>query len=376
MMRDPLHELDHIDVPDLMPEVLRRGPKPAPPEPTRRRVVAIAAALLLAAAAMLLVARAFPRAHQQQRRPGPAPQPVQTVGQPGAPTQSLAQGLGLTRPENWFLIHLPGQAAGAWPVLQLTNYDPGLDTASLCPAAASLPPDGVLLYVQEDLTADGYPDWPVRPPHKTTAGACGEGLHVRWQMGQTSFQGLLAFGPDASDRDRARLIDAFSSLDLIDPDMLQFWHDFPHGSHVPLPPQFADQFMSARRVVYTSDATDPAWYRNWLLSGETLIREEPGGTSEITPPKPGRGIGGVTDSQRFSRPVHGDGVVVAEAARVVILARSGQEVECEVGPSLARFGSPIRPFSFSFEPPLTGHFVAYDSSGQVVGRARYNRWPG
>ncbi len=311
--------------------------------------------------------------------PAEAPQPptvaMDSVDEPGSPTLSLVQGMTLTRPSNWTLTHLPGEANGAWPILQLTNYDPGLNVAALCPQAASLPADGVLLYVEMEAADEpaGYPPWPVQPNSgEKGPGTCGTGLHPRWTMGASAFEGYLAFGPKASERDQGLLLDAFASLDLRDRGRIIFWHDLDHDSIVPSNPVFAE----AAHVLLSLDPTGRfdgyGKFFNLLDFSGALIREEPGGFTELESFKPGEHIEfGGDHMQGHSGIVDGSVIASADVARVEIQAKDGRVIPCKLWPPAAgfRFGQ------FEFEEPLVGEFVAYDDTGKVLDRERYALWP-
>jgi hypothetical protein len=379
-MTDPVRKLrlEEIPIPDdLWDKVKRRSPVPPSREPARR-VLAIALALLLAAGGIALVIHAFPRGAGpiERRTPAsPADVPPQTASSPGTRTVSLVQGMTLTRPSNWTLTHLPGEENGAWPLLLLTNYDPGLDVDALCPRAAGLPADGVLLYVEMDLAdeAAGYPPWPVKPEGgEKGPGTCGTGLHPRWTMGASAFEGYLAFGPKARDRDHRLLLDAFASLDLRDRGRIVFWHDLERYSGLSANPLFAE----AAHVLLSLDPTGRfdgygRFFKLLDFSG-SLVREEPGGFTELEPFKPGEHIEfGGDHMQGHSGIVDGSVIASADVARVEIQAKDGRVIPCRLWPPAAgfRFGQ------FEFEEPLVGEFVAYDEFGTVLDRERYALWP-
>jgi hypothetical protein len=377
-MTDPVRKLglEEIPVPDeLWSDVLRRGRRPAAPEPHRKRLAAAVVALAITIAGLALVVRVFPRgtnAPSERREPAgvaeTSPPPPPTVDNPGRMTDSIVQGMTLTRPQRWTLTHLPGEVDGAWPVFQLTNYDAGLDLSSLCPQAASLPPDGVLLYVQKIVEDASYPKWPVQPDARGEGpGTCGTGLHPRWHMGASSFEGFLAFGPDASDRDRNLLLDAFASLDLRDPVQLQVWHE-----HLEDRLSFS-VILEPAHVLFSVDlGYEESWFRNILRFPTSLVEEEPEGFSIESAFKRGEHIqfGGDASGGSLSRVV-GSVKTTADVARVEIHADDGRIINCDLSPVVAG----IRLGTFAFEPPLVGEFVAYDEAGNVLDREKYNLWP-
>jgi hypothetical protein len=297
------------------------------------------------------------------------------VGEPGSPTLSLVQGMTLTRPSNWTLTHLPGEVNGAWPMLQLTNYDPGLNVAALCPQAASLPADGILLYVEMKAADEpaGYPPWPVQPNSgEKGPGTCGTGLHPRWTMGASSFEGYLAFGPKASERDQRLLLDAFASLDLRDRGRIVFWHDLDRYSGLSSNPLFAEAAHVLQSLDPTGRYDGYGRFFNLLDFSGSLVREEPGGFTELEPFKPGEHIEfGGDHMQGDSGIVDGSVITSADVARVEIQAKDGRIIPCRLWAPAAglRFGQ------FEFEEPLVGEFVAYDDSGKVLDRERYALWP-
>jgi hypothetical protein len=375
-MTDPVRKLrlEEIPVPDeLWSEVLRRGRGPAAPEPRGKRLAAAVVALAVAIAGIALVIRVFPSeapTSSERGEPGGVaetpPTPPPTVDDPGRLTDSIVQGMTLIRPEKWTLTHLPGEVDGAWPVFQLTNYDAGFDLSALCPQSANLPPDGVVLYVQKIVEGGSYPKWPVQPDADGEGpGTCGVGLHPRWTIGASSFEGFLAFGPDASDRDRKLLLDAFASLDLRDPGQLQVWHEhLEDGFPLKLEPA---------QVLFSVDlGYGESWFRNILRFPSSLAEEEPGGYSVGIAFKKGEHIefGGDASDGSLSRVV-GSVKATADVAHVEIRADDGRIIECDLSPAVAG----VRLGTFAFEPPLVGEFVAYDEAGKVLDREKYDLWP-
>jgi hypothetical protein len=144
------------------------------------------------------------------------------VASTGGPPRTSLVGLGLrvTYPSQWTLL-LGSQADSETPVLQLTNFDPGVigqdpQASWLCPLQAGrLPSDRVLLVVevQEHQANGSLPPWPVSLPSETSPDAlCGTGSQVGWENNGNAFRAFAAFGPEASGEDRDALLAAFSSF--------------------------------------------------------------------------------------------------------------------------------------------------------------------
>ena len=106
-------------------------------------------------------------------------------------------------------------------VLTLTRDDPHTQGVLGCPMMADVPPGQLLMTVQETpLASSGEASaaWPV--PLRTWAGFGGDlgcypgwsGMRASWTAAGRSFEARLGFSPDATDEDRAALLDAFASM--------------------------------------------------------------------------------------------------------------------------------------------------------------------
>jgi hypothetical protein len=123
----------------------------------------------------------------------------------------------ITSGSDWFLVRpaadgLCGPDEGC-EVLQLTNFDPGLDR-SVCGEA--LPADGVALIVRSapDLPADQGPVWPTTQEGPNTDGRCGEGRYFLFQDegNFAPYEAWIARGQDASDQAVAQLLRSFQGM--------------------------------------------------------------------------------------------------------------------------------------------------------------------
>jgi len=123
----------------------------------------------------------------------------------------------ITSGSDWFLVRpatdgLCGPDEGC-EVLQLTNFDPGLDR-SVCGEA--LPADGVALIVRSapDLPADKGPAWPTTQEGPNTEGRCGEGRYFLFQDegNFAPYEAWIARGQDASDQAVAQLLRSFQGM--------------------------------------------------------------------------------------------------------------------------------------------------------------------
>jgi hypothetical protein len=150
-------------------------------------------------------------------------------GDIGPTTTKTVSGITITYPERWFAedpvaIGIePNDTPRTLPtlVLTLTRDDPHNQGVLGCPLMAEVPPGQLLMTVQETPLAssgEGSAAWPV--PLRTWAGfdsdlgcyAGWSGMRASWTAAGRSFEARLGFSPDASDDDRAALLDAFASM--------------------------------------------------------------------------------------------------------------------------------------------------------------------
>jgi hypothetical protein len=364
-LRDRFRTLERLDVPDLSDDIHRRAGGPAQSEPRRNRIVAAVVALAVAAAAIGFLVVAFQRQGQQQ-----------LIGSPVRELDALVQGVRLRWPESWTLVQLSGESEGAqaWPILQLANYDPGLDASSLCPHDVSLPADGVVLYLQRDLAplAGRYDDWPVNVDSiDVTHRGCGERTTAAWTVGGTRFQASLAFGPEATADDRQTVLQVFRSLEIVEPEGTDYWHDL--------------SFVNTWYVAWGVRADDPVLASTYLIGDDPMAEGESQPIRVLALNAGGIGWGeldfresfqGLGDGKHPDRSVAQVwGFASLDVDRVLLGADDGREIECTLGPSLGRYGLPGRPAYVEFEPPLLGEFVALSSDGLVLERERFENYP-
>src|SRR5687768_4807673 len=190
-IRERFSTLERLKVPDLREDITRRATQSAHRRSARSRIAVAAVAFTISTAAIGFLVAAFRGEEPRQ------------VGAPTAEIDALVQGIRVRWPGEWTLVQLEGltENGQAWPMFQLTNYDPGLASEDLCPLNPSIPPDGVVLYVQHDLAsiAQNYAEWPVEvDPNTVTEMGCGQQTTAAWRVGGARFQASLAFGPEAS----------------------------------------------------------------------------------------------------------------------------------------------------------------------------------
>ena len=369
-LRDRFRTLERLDVPDLSDDISRRAAEPGQRQPTRSRVAAAAVAFAISAAAIGFLVVAF-----QGEEP-------RHMGTPAtAEIDALVKGVRVRWPGEWTLVQLEGSSEDgqAWPMFQLTNYDPGLASADLCPESPSLPADGVVLYVQHDLAAiaEPYAEWPVEvDPDAVTEMGCGRQTAAAWRVGGARFQASLAFGPEASAQDRDSLLRVFRSLLVVDPRATNYWHGL------------SPRFINTWYVVWGVRQDEPALASTYLVGDDPTQGDEPRPARVLAINSSSFGLGwgafdvdetfqSLGDSKDRDRSlVQSWGVVSpSDVDRVLLRADDGREFELTVGPALDRYGLPGRPTYVEFEPPLLGEYVALGPDGEVLGRRREENWP-
>jgi hypothetical protein len=125
----------------------------------------------------------------------------------------------ITSGSDWFLVRPATDGRcdtdEGCEVLQLTNFDPGLDR-SVCGEA--LPAGGVALIVRfaPDVPGDQVPEWPTTQEGPNTDGRCGDGRYFLFQDEGNSapYEAWIARGPEASDQAVARLLRSFQDMTL------------------------------------------------------------------------------------------------------------------------------------------------------------------
>jgi hypothetical protein len=359
--------LERLDVPDLSDDISRRATQPGQREPARSRMAAAALAFAISAAAIGFLVVAF-KGEEPRYVGTPAP----------AEIDALVQGMRVRWPGEWTLVQLEGRSEDgqAWPMFQLTNYDPGLASDDLCPMNPNLPADGVVLYVQHDLAsiAEHYAEWPVDvEPNILTEMGCGQQTTTAWRVGGARFQASLAFGPEASAQDRDALLRVFRNLQVEDPEGTKFWHEK------------GDSFANTWYVAWGARADDPALATTYLVGNDPTQGDEPRPTRVLALNAGGLGwspfdfdevFQSLGDSKHPDRSfVQSWGVVSLVVERVLLRADDGREFELTVGPALDRYGLPGRPTYLEFEPPLLGEYVALGPDGEILGRRREENWP-
>ena len=362
-LRDRFRTLDRVDVPDLAEEVRRRAEEPRTPA-RGGRVVAALLAFVLSAATLAFLAFAF-RAKEH------VPLAAET-----AEIDAIVEGVRVRWPSSWTLVRLSERSpdTSRWPMFQLTNFDPGLEPGALCPFTAELPADGVVLYVQRDLKpiAETYDEWPVELTEDDVSDiGCDRQMTTAWTVDGHWFQASLAFGPDASEQDRAKLLQVFADLLVVDPTTAgsgrRMDEHFRNTWYVVWGVRSDDPELATAYLV-GDDANEPLPSRVLATSGGIGL-----GWSRFDPDPPFAGLG---DAKQPDRPfVQSWGVASNEVRRIVLDANDGRQIELTIGPSLLRFGLPARPTYVEFEPPLVGEYVALDVSGNVLGRVRERNWP-
>ncbi len=125
----------------------------------------------------------------------------------------------VTSGSDWFLVRpaTDGQCGpdGSCEVLQLTNFDPGLDR-SVCNGV--LPADGVALVVSmaPELRVDRLPAWPTTLEDPNGDGLCGEGRYLLFQdeVNSAPYEAWIGRGDDARDHAVGQLLRSFQGMTI------------------------------------------------------------------------------------------------------------------------------------------------------------------
>jgi hypothetical protein len=191
---------------DAYERVLRRG------ERKRRNHRILAGAV--AAAIVLLGTLAFLRAISVEPRPMNGVElPLPPGTRPVFQRTTTIGGLTLTSPSDWYLVDYWGDwnpdgtslDRNAIPLLELTNFDPGLSTP-VCDAAPGqptrLPADGVAIIVT--VGNDG----------RNVADLCGGSIETSSSgtVGPTPYHGVMTVGPAVTEGDRAAAEEIWNSM--------------------------------------------------------------------------------------------------------------------------------------------------------------------
>lgn len=368
-IRERFSTLERLEVPDLRDDITRRASQSAQRQSAHNRIAVAAVAFTISAAAIGFLVAAF-RGEEPRHVGTPAP----------AEIDALVQGIRVRWPGEWTLVQLQGSSENgrAWPLFQLSNYDPGLATEDLCPARTNLPADGVVLYVQRDVAsiADRYVEWPAQvDPGAVTAVGCGQRTTAAWKVGGARFQASLAFGQEASAKDRNTLLEAFQGLQVVDPQAPSYFHRLRPSSNTTWYVVWgvrSDEYA----VAYTFFVGDPS-PRDESRPSRVVAIYAPSygfGWSPFDANKPFQQLGeGKDPSHPFAQSL---GVVTSAVDRVVLRSDDGREFEVTLGPELDRYGLAARPAYVEFEPPVFGEYVVLGPNGEVLEReGDYNRRP-
>lgn len=115
--------------------------------------------------------------------------------------------------------------AGVVPVLQVSNFDPGLGAALWCGSGGQLGSNDAMLYVAANAaamrTAAGpllLPPWPVQlsGDGAPQTGPCGNGYYARFSLHGYPYFAFVGFGSDVDDAVRQQTLDIFSSMHASD----------------------------------------------------------------------------------------------------------------------------------------------------------------
>lgn len=365
-IRERFSTLERLKVPDLREDITRRATQSAHGRSARSRIAVAAVAFTISTAAIGFLVVAFRGEEPRQ------------VGAPTAEIDALVQGIRVRWPGEWTLVQLEGvtENGQAWPMFQLTNYDPGLASEDLCPLNPSIPPEGVVLYVQQDLApiAQNYAEWPVEvDPSTVTEMGCGQQTTAAWRVGGAHFQASLAFGPEASTQERDALLRVFRNLQVDEPEGTKFWRGL------------RDDFANVWYVAWGTKADDPALATTYLVGNEPTQGDELRPARVLALKTSSLGWSAFDSNEMFqllgdskypNRPfVQSWGIVSLAVERVLLRADDGRRFELAVGPSLDRYGLPGRPTYVEFEPPLLGEYVALGPDGDILRRRREKNWP-
>lgn len=217
-LHDDLHEMFGRREGDV------RSPASAPRQlvvRTRRRQWLSAGGGVVVALAVVLVSIAGLRSLSQPD--------ASKLGDVGPITTRTVNGITVAYPERWFAVDPvaigiePNDSPRTLPalVLALTRDDPHIDGVLGCPLLANFAGQ-VLMTVQETplaLSGEDATPWPV--PLLAVdlgggeTGGCYEGwtfMRASWTAAGRSFEARLGFAADATDADRAAVLDAFGSM--------------------------------------------------------------------------------------------------------------------------------------------------------------------
>ena len=216
---------------ELLEAKAREGDVPPKPEPrvlkrARRRQLGTALSALIGAAALVAASivglQAIVRTSPDTPTPGDGP----VLPDPPDGFQSVALPFAsIAYPKDWFLVATGDGSAAPEPILQLTNFEPGLESLRCVSGSDKIAPDAVLLRVsigteisyEEAVPA---PPWPVElatPPEPGAfMAACGDGvekLFAKWTSPSGSvYTAHALLGSEVRPEDRDAVLRAFDSL--------------------------------------------------------------------------------------------------------------------------------------------------------------------
>jgi hypothetical protein len=218
---------------ELLETKARDGVVPPKPEPrvlkrARRRQVGTVVAALVGTAVIVVASVVGLQALMRTDPITPTPADVPIL--PDAPEGFRAVALPLasvTYPHDWFLVATGDDPAEPGPILQLTNFDPGLAELRCVSGTDRIATDSVLLRVstgtemayEETLPASEWPVELATPPEPGPfPAACGDGiekLFAKW----TSPSGLVytahaILGSEVRAEDREAVLRTFDSLSV------------------------------------------------------------------------------------------------------------------------------------------------------------------
>jgi len=340
-------KFDEVSVPPVAPpEALRR---------VRRRQAATTAVAAVVAAGVVLGSVVGVRALLPGGREHVLAAP--------SPITETVNGVTITYPSDWFATPIKVQVAPLFS-FALTNFQPATDRPIECPATdAGVPTTAAILYVLE--TPGGMADqgWPaeLRPSNVSSSDqACLEGwtyLRADWATKGREFGAAAVFGPQASEGDRAAMVEAFASM------------EFTEGS--------ASGSPGLTFVAATGTSGGVQWslvVRQQRDQGPCLemrTATSAAGVCEASAPS-GQGSGsgefGFLVGETQGDPSLLFGSVPAEAVGVQMALEGGATIQGQIYPPPDGSGVTSRLFVIPVPPKSRGEVQALDAAGDVVAR--------
>lgn len=202
-LEQDLRELLHAKAQDTS---ISAGPAPTLVKRARRRQVATVVTTIVCVSALLIASIEGISALMSSRGGGTPVGPPDT--EPGKRSAVLPHA-SITYPAGWYLLELGGRDA---PRLQLSNFDPGLETFDCAGDPSKVPAGGVAVTVLGGAVewVDQPTTWPVELD--TTTSGC-DAADVAWQTSDgNDLVATASLASDASADDRDALAAAFESL--------------------------------------------------------------------------------------------------------------------------------------------------------------------